>query len=644
MNNDISKKIEPSLKLISEYLMLTGSDRVVNKDSKFIIPSYQRRYSWDKNTCEKLYQDFKDYMENGNDNPYFFGTIIVDCSENNKFQLVDGQQRTITFILLFKAVLLVINEALSRLSKHPTEEINRTLYNLRAHRNEILNLLYKPQDGYEQDQLINNWSNVNKTIILESQSINEIDNYVNDLKQILLLEKFDANSIPDGIYQYSRGKKDETKFSAYFNNFRFFYSQLNNDFKDSQLLCRFVDTLLKKSQIIEIRSWQQQQAIQMFNSLNSTGMPLTAADIISALLYSNVSDDLRKDFISVWSDFRKNVEELENKGIINIDSVLQQFMYIHRALNKDSDETTPGVGNFYIRIQSHLLQKPFDLCSNFQKIADIWDCIIDNDLIKVVLRFNSNVKLYLIAYLYRFELEDLSDKLLPISECLLRLFAILELSDEVYSSRNFKSFLFKENLKIVDKDTPLNVIKENFSKKIKETWDKKDLYRKLSIYDGDALVFLNEYLYWKEKYQEDPERKFLINAVNVEHIMPSSGKNKLAIKHDANIDENNDEEFFFYVNQIGNKILLEENINKSISNDWFRTKKIKSVKEKLGYKDSKYNIAQDLVEYESDLWTKDDIKKATDKASLRILKFIFDDQNIKIDDLKDSIKDTECNN
>ena len=78
-------------------------------------------------------------------------------------------------------------------------------------------------------------------------------------------------------------------------------------------------------------------------------------------------------------------------------------------------------------------------------------------------------------------------------------------------------------------------------------------------------------------------------------------------------------EFKKIVNKIGNKILLEEKINKSIGNDWFKTKK-------SGYEKSKCAIASDLANYKKDTWTKEDIKEASQKAADRIINFIFDIQ------------------
>ena len=135
----------------------------------------------------------------------------------------------------------------------------------------------------------------------------------------------------------------------------------------------------------------------------------------------------------------------------------------------------------------------------------------------------------------------------------------------------------------------------------------------------NILVFLNEYLYAKEKNISFD----FSDSVNVEHIMPASGHNLDAIRKDAGIDTK--EEFDEVVNSLGNKILLEENINKSIGKEWFETKKQTSVKQKSGYKDSKFGIAKSLIEYPSKKWEKKDIEMATSRAAKRILKFLFNE-------------------
>jgi hypothetical protein len=371
-----------------------------------------------------------------------------------------------------------------------------------------------------------------------------------------------------------------------------------------------------------------EQAITMFNSLNSTGLPLTDADIISAQLYSN-SKDKKEDFNKKWKQIKELADELSNRKIIDINGILQQFMYINRAIdeeyiskkedgNESVDVTTPGLRRYYTEIKNELLLEPFILCDNLLKIAILWDKVKDYPIIKLLLKFNENAKLFISGYLFRFEIDNISEEiLLDISESLIRLFTILELTDYGYSNSKFKTFLFGENIKIVKKNVPIKEIKKDFDQHIKNNWDPNSIKQDIIEYNKNILVYLNEYLYSKIK---NVKFDFTEN-VNIEHIMPASGHNLKTIQQDAEISNN--EEFSSIVNSLGNKILLEEAINKSISNEWFKTKKQTSIKNKTGYKDSKYAIASNLTKYPSDNWTKEDINKATQKAAERIIKFIF---------------------
>lgn len=103
--------------------------------------------------------------------------------------------------------------------------------------------------------------------------------------------------------------------------------------------------------------------------------------------------------------------------------------------------------------------------------------------------------------------------------------------------------------------------------------------------------------------------------------MPASGHNIEVIREDAGIEDA--DEFAALVNQLGNKILLEETINKSISNDWFKTKKGSTLKSRNGYVGSSFGFALDLAKWPKDRWEKDDITTATDNAARRITNFIF---------------------
>ena len=113
---------------------------------------------------------------------------------------------------------------------------------------------------------------------------------------------------------------------------------------------------------------------------------------------------------------------------------------------------------------------------------------------------------------------------------------------------------------------------------------------------------------------------------DIEHIMPYSGGNLQEIRKDAGIET--EEEFYGIVNKLGNKILLEEKINRAIGNEWFRTKVSTKLENKTGYMDSEYPIAIALVDKYQNMnkpyWKKEDILEATGKIATRISNFIFD--------------------
>lgn len=597
-----TKNIEPNLRLISEYTKL-------NKDDMFKIPEYQRGYSWTSVNCDKLWQDIEAFIESGAEDPYFFGTIIIDCSGDNRLSLIDGQQRTTTFLLLLKALHLCLKDVIENIEdSNDTRALKK---GLTKSYDTIFEILYKADED-KQVEILSDWNQAKGITILENCSINEI--FKDDFQKIIEAKTY--KEAEKNVYRIPRKQKDN-KYTNFFRNFKFFYERLLN-YSESQLN-NFAKIFLTKCQIIEIKSWQIEQAITMFNSLNSTGMPLSDADIISAQLFSR-SDD-KDAFIEHWQGINLLANLLSQRKIMNIDAVLQQFMYMNRAKNnqyKQNEVTTPGVRKYYTLEHSELLDKPMELCSSFEKILDIWNKIKDYPIIKLLLKFNENSKLFLISYLYRFEADSITQEdVKPIAELLLRLFAIVELGDIGYSASIFKTFLFNENFKLVNPDVSLETITQDFSNHITNSWNESNIKDDLMEYDKNILVFLNEYLYAKEQ-----NRNFDFDErVNVEHIMPASGHNIETIRIDAGIPTK--EEFDELVNLLGNKILLEEDINRSISNDWFKTKKGCSVRSKRGYRGSSFGMALDLAKYASDTWGKDDIRKSTECVEERITDFIF---------------------
>ncbi len=80
------------------------------------IPDYQRPYQWTKENCEKLLDDLFFNYEDDRESDYFCGSLVlIAISEDSKvktYDVVDGQQRLSTFILLAKVLATLYSERL----------------------------------------------------------------------------------------------------------------------------------------------------------------------------------------------------------------------------------------------------------------------------------------------------------------------------------------------------------------------------------------------------------------------------------------------------------------------------------------------------------------------------------------------------
>ena len=612
----MAKNIEPKLMKIKDYLTL-------EENAVFEIPEYQRPYSWEIGNCDKLWQDITDFVGSDNKDRYFFGTVIISCvNHDSVFDLIDGQQRTTTFLLLLKALLIRINEALNQQNN---DDESVTLYRgLRDRRRAIMSILYKVEADNIPDvpNKITDGEIYQNSSIMKNASINEI--YKTELESIL---RSGDDEVEFNVAKIPR-KKKENKYTNFFRNFKFFYEKA----KELELphLNEFTRTFIERCEVIEIKSWQVEQAVSMFNSLNSDGMPLYDADIISAKLYA-VADknQVSVEYQELWKEFKDLIDELKQKGIADIDAIFTQQMYYERAIGKEvvSDTgaiivTTPGLRRYFTEINKSLLNDPIALCRQLVNLSKVWIKTSEYPIVQTLLKFNKNVKHFLAGYFHRFDAKDVSpESIQVVAECLLRLFTILELVDVGYSSAPFKTFLFGEIVKLVDDGVSAQQIKADFDKHISERWNEEKLKKEVMEYDGNLLIYLNEYLCARERgiaFEIGPK-------CDVEHIMPVSGADK-ELMHTAQISSK--EEYEDVVNKLGNKILLEEKINRSLGNAWFQTKVSTRLSEKTGYIDSTYPVAQSIVEEYGEnsrklYWTKKDIERATAEISERIVKFIF---------------------
>ena len=98
----------------------------------YIIPIYQRNYTWGKGQVEQLIQDILDFSEINPDKIYYIGTLVVyERKENNStiYETIDGQQRLTTLSILLSVLNFNFKPILSYESRETSNKTFEAIYN-----------------------------------------------------------------------------------------------------------------------------------------------------------------------------------------------------------------------------------------------------------------------------------------------------------------------------------------------------------------------------------------------------------------------------------------------------------------------------------------------------------------------------------
>ena len=206
---------------------------ILNGNKQFLIPVYQRYYSWDIEQCKRLWNDIVEMQKKGKAG-HFVGSIVNIAEQAmptgvQKYMIIDGQQRMTTLSLLLLA-----------LRDYAIKDPEDTTINARRIDNMLLKNEY--ESGDERYKLL----------------LTETD-------RDILMRLVEEKPIPD-----------DTR-SKLLDNYKFFAGKI----ADKELQPAEVYESIGKLQIVNItldRSVDDAQAI--FESLNSTGKELSESDLI----------------------------------------------------------------------------------------------------------------------------------------------------------------------------------------------------------------------------------------------------------------------------------------------------------------------------------------------------------------------------
>lgn len=109
--------------LVTELHIVSDDKNIFDTDMNYEIPLYQRAYAWEDKQLVQLIEDINDVVDDSN---YYIGALIVS-KQDNKYEVVDGQQRLTSLYLLLNCLGYEVKDTLMFACR---EKSNYTLHNI----------------------------------------------------------------------------------------------------------------------------------------------------------------------------------------------------------------------------------------------------------------------------------------------------------------------------------------------------------------------------------------------------------------------------------------------------------------------------------------------------------------------------------
>ena len=542
------------------------SSFIGNSDRVFIIPPFQRNYAWSINQCEELFSDIVDSYNKKNS--HYIGNIVYyegvnNSASFNEFILIDGQQRITSILLL----LLAIHNKL-------------------------------PNDDYNKQAIYNRYL---------TNSIGP------EKRRVKLKQTENDEDIFDKIIQNQALTEDEKKSKIY-ENYHYFLQKLDEIEKNIPLL-DFYNTIGNLSIVdLNLQIDNDLEAVQkIFEKINSTGKPLTTADLIrNYLLIAQTSDEQLRLYKNYWIKIEEQYVDTEL-----ISDFAKHYLITKRGDWVEENKMYATFKSYFSNVditKEEILGEMLRLSKfyNWFKYANSNNSNINMMLKELnILKSDDMYGLLLIIFdkLYYSDINLLSKIVDLLVDFMIR-YRIVSLSN---GSADLRSTLYNLLNKITSEEIELNY--DNVKKVLSNSPSpngrfpndeefKNALQSKVNISYAKALLYKMEYKVTRN-IQVD------IDKITIEHILPQKlsdewkhylgGEEKSMIIHNT------------YLNCIGNLAMLSASYNSSNSNKlWTFKKNILN--------ECQFILTQAASKYE--VWNEENIKNRNMILSDKAIKLI----------------------
>ncbi len=542
---------------------MTILDFISGRNKVCVIPPFQRNYEWTEKQCKELFEDIKNAAEN--DKNHYIGNIVYYLGKRtgasfSELILVDGQQRVTTILIL----LCALRDSMSDSDK--VADVEQFLVN--STKDEKYRIRLK-QTSYDADTFVS------------------------------LINKSTPKSIDNNIYK----------------NYENFIKWLNNE--DSMKPEEFFDAL-ERLQIVDVNLQIENDlaAVQtVFEKINSTGTPLTAADLLrNYLLISDTVEEQERLYKEYWTEIEKNIKTE------NIPRFVKDYLVMKTYGDVVEGETYSQFKNDYIiekaldKEQVLSDMKKYSVFYSYLKFENSEDINI-NRIIQVLKYLKTDdvfpLYLFLIEKLYHSDKKELCRILTLLKDFLLR-YRIVTPSAGGGSLRNvIQKLIEKLDKKEIEFSYDTIYFELSNSSALSGRFPDDEEFK-------NALMTSNEknYKYARAvllgiEYKESTRPPVQFDEVTIEHLMPQTLND--AWKQNLGGKEKAEEVYENYLNCIGNLTLLSQSCNSKISNLPWNQKRSKIDFTGFFVSDPVKNI-QD--------WNEDEIQKRNEDLANRACKAI----------------------
>lgn len=522
----------------------------------YTIPNYQRQYSWNTEKLEDLWNDLYESFTNNPEENYFLGSIVVIDDGRGRHEIVDGQQRITTLMILFNVILKTypkINETSNDILKGDKEKLEKLIY-FDASNNRLL-LQVDP-----------NYNTEFKKTIIQTVDYSSF-NYPSQLNM----------------------KKDDPAYK-FINTAKYFYDKLTELYNSegTGILDDFINYILFKTNIIKIICTNQSFAIKLFLVLNDRGMELSVSDIIKSYIldkydYKDVDYENKK---AVFNSNWKDIETICNSHELKIDDFMVYYEY-YKLKSNPKKQVTDELRKIIQTADNIILlvDEMKEFSNNLNKVYTEKSPIIYS------LRYipwrayvmTAMISAYQVGY-------PEVDKLFNLMR---RFFYIAWISGKTLNG--IKQTSFNLIALIVDK-RPLNEIKEMLNKFIIEKRLIRDVYQALddsNVYDTSFLKPLLLSVEYEIREETNTSFYEINNSIHMDHILPQKFFNKM--NEWSNIKDI--ENAKTYINKLGNMALLLGKKNEEALNFGLETKvEIYSGNDKRNTGKNSFDTTQEIID------------------------------------------------